>query len=82
MANGFKFVLNRDGVKELLQSTEMQIVLSKKADEVLRRLSSGYGKTSGMTSQRAKVTVGTRTNKAARENLKNNTLLKALGGGR
>lgn len=81
----FKFELNRDGVKELLQSEEMQKVLAKKADEVLRRLPSygnGYGKTSGMTSERAKVTVGTRTNRAARENLKNNTLLKALGGGR
>ena len=81
MAN-FKFELNRDGVKELLQSEEMQKVLEKKADEVLGRLSSGYGKTSGMTSERAKVTVGTRTKRAARENLKNNTLLKALGGGR
>lgn len=77
----FKFELNQEGVKELLQSSEMQQCLNTEAKKVLGRLPSGYGSTPGMTSQRAKVTVGTRSFKAAKDNLLNNTLLKAVGGG-
>ena len=76
-----EFELNEDGVAELLKSEEMQAVLQKEASKVLRRLNKGYGSTPGMTSQRAKITVGTRSHQAAADNLKNNTLLKALGGG-
>lgn len=80
MAN-VRFELNRAGVKELLQSDEMTAVLQQEANKILGRLPHGYGTTAGETSQRAKVTVGTRTFDAARDNLQNNTLLKALGGG-
>lgn len=78
MAN-YKFELNRKGVQELLQSKEMTDCLQKHANNVLNRCPHGYGTTAGETSQRAKVTVGTRTAEAARDNNKNNTLLKALG---
>lgn len=77
----FRFELDREGVRELLQSKEMQEVLNAEAKNVLGRLPSGYGSTPGATEQRAKVTVGTRTKKAAADNKKNNTLLKAVGGG-
>ena len=80
MAN-FKFELNKAGVAELLKSKEMHAVLDEHASKVLGRLPHGYGITPGETSQRAKTTVGTRTIEAAADNKKNNTLLKALGGG-
>ena len=78
MAN-FRFELNEAGVRELLQSKRMSKVLEGYANDVLGRLPQGFGKTIGMTTQRAKVIVGTRSRSAAKDNLKNNTLLKALG---
>lgn len=77
----FKFELNREGVKELLQSAEMQAVLNEKAQAVYGRLPSGYAVKSGETSQRAKATIYTDSIGAKIDNSKNNTLLKALGGG-
>ena len=74
------FTLNKEGVKELLNSEEMQLVLRKEADKVLRRLNKGYGASPGFTSQRAKISVGTQSHEAIIENLEQNTLLKALGG--
>ena len=81
MAN-YRFELNRAGVGELLKSKEMHALMNEKANVVLGRLGDGYGMTVGTTSQRAKATVGTRTKKAATDNKKNNSLLKALGGSR
>lgn len=80
MAN-FRFELNYAGVGELLKSKKMADVLAEHGSAVLGRLPSGYGMSKGETSQRAKVTVGTRTRAAESDNKKNNTLLKALGGG-
>lgn len=76
-----KFELNTDGVRELLQSKEMSDVLAQRATQILGRLSKGYGMSRGMTEQRAKATVGTRSISSQIDNLKNNSLLKALGGG-
>lgn len=73
-----KFVLNKAGVGELLKSAEMARVLNKYASDVLGRLPDGYGRTTGVTEERAKVTVGTRTAAAEADNKKNNSLLKAL----
>lgn len=81
MAN-FRFELNRAGVGELLKSKEMHKLMNETARDVLGRLDDGYGMSEGETSQRAKATVGTRTKKAAADNKKNNSLLKALGGSR
>ena len=78
MAKQFEFKLNREGVSELLKSKNMHKVLQEQAGTILGRLPHGYGSTDGETTQRAKVTVGTRTRSAASDNLKNNTLLKAL----
>lgn len=75
------FELNEEGVRELLNSEEMQDILQKEANKVLGRLPKGYGSSSGFTSERAKVTVGTRSKQAAAQNMKENTLLKALGSG-
>ena len=77
----FRFELNKSGVRELLLSKEMSAVINNKASDILKRLPDGYGMTSGATEQRAKAHVGTRSRTAADDNKKNNTLLKALGGG-
>ena len=81
MAKDFRFELNYAGVGELLKSKEMARVLAEHGHTVLGRLPHGYGMSEGETTQRAKVTVGTRTRQAESDNKKNNTLLKALGGG-
>ena len=73
-----EFELDRDGVKELLNSPEMTAILADYASATLKRLPKGYGMSTGATSQRAKATVGTRSAAAASNELKNNSLLKAL----
>jgi hypothetical protein len=72
----FKFVLNRDGVRELMQSQEMQDVLVDFAGQVAERAGDGYSVYVGVT--RANVSVGTATEKAAADNLDRNTLEKAI----
>ena len=86
----FEFKLNRAGVEQLLNSDEMFALMEEKGNTVLNRcpadlygmqtytgvMHSQYG-----TSTRAIATVGTRGAKGAIDNRKNNTLLKALGGG-
>lgn len=76
-----KFELNRAGVGQLLKSAEMRTILNEHAAEVLGRLPGGYGMRNGETSQRAKTTVYTDSIQARIDNSKNNSLLKALGGG-
>lgn len=85
MSSSFRFELNRAGVRELLRSGEMQNVLREAAQGV-------QNKASGMTGleysaevkvgkNRAVATVACDSAHAYYENLKNNTLVKALGGG-
>ena len=76
----FRFELNEAGVRALLKSSEMQAILSEYGSKVMGRVGEGYEMTAGTTSQRAKVNVRTETPRAMVDNLKNNTLLKALGG--
>lgn len=75
----FKFELNSAGVRELLNSNNMKSVLSKYASDVQSRAGSGYTTSVINVSDRAKAFVHTSTKSAQRDNLKNNTLLKALG---
>ena len=79
--SSFKFELDREGVRELLKSEEMHSIINDCAQEILGRLSDGYEMKSGETEQRAKASVYAESIKARRDNSKNNTLLKALGGG-
>ena len=72
----FKFVLNRDGVRELMQSPEMQDVLVDFAGQVAERAGDGYSVYVGTT--RANVSVRTETEEAMADNLDHNTLEKAI----
>lgn len=72
----FKFTLNRDGVRELMQSQEMQDVLVGFAGQVAERAGDGYSVYVGTT--RANVSVGTATEEAMADNLDHNTLEKSI----
>ena len=76
MADNFKFELNRDGVRQLLQSDEMVAVLKKHAQSVQNRAGKGYSVHVGRN--RANVSVRTSTDEAVRDNLEKNTLLRSL----
>lgn len=78
-----KFELNRAGVRELLKSSEMRDILQDYGNQAINRLGEGYEAVPGDTSEsvRAKVKVTATTYKTRRDNLKNNTILKAVGGG-
>lgn len=72
----FKFVLSRAGVRELMQSQEMQDVLVDFAGQVADRAGDGYDVYVG--TNRANVSVMTATEEAMADNLDHNTLEKAI----
>lgn len=74
----FKFVLNRSGIKELMKSEEMQTILKEKADGALNSLGEGYKSDTHVGKNRANAMVYADTYKAKRDNLKNNSILKAV----
>lgn len=76
--SSFKFELNKEGIAELMKGPEMQAVLIANAHEIKNRAGDGYDVHVGPT--RANVSVRTGTDKAAQDNLDNNTLLKAVRG--
>lgn len=80
MAKKFDFELNSDGIKELLNSEEMKNILSEKADEILHLINkNGYEKGDIYSGKnRPNVAVYANTYQAKKDNLKNNTLEKAI----
>lgn len=73
--------INNDELRNILKSDAMQQMLIKQANRVVSRAGSGYAADPPHTSsQRAIVNVYAETSAAKRDNLKNNTLLKAMGG--
>ena len=77
MAN-MKFKLNSGGVRELLKSQEMQSVLIEKATGIKNRCGEGYTQDVYVGKNRANAMVKAETYQAKRDNLKNNTILKAV----
>lgn len=73
-----KFKLNSDGVRELLKSQEMQSVLNEKATGIKNRCGEGYTQDVYVGKNRANAMVKAGTYQAKRDNLKNNTILKAV----
>lgn len=76
-----KFELNREGVKELLQSAEMGEICESYARDVQARAGEGYEVNTYVGETRVNASVHAGTYEARRDNFENNTLLKALGGG-
>ena len=76
MSKNFK--LNRKGVRELMQSAEMQSVLRDKASQIQARCGDGYESDVMVGKNRANAMVRAATSKAKRDNMDNNTILKAV----
>ncbi|MBQ1574610.1 MAG: hypothetical protein IIZ78_26095 [Clostridiales bacterium] len=79
MAN-VKFELNRAGVRELMRSGEMMSICSEYANNALDRLGNGYEVTTHVGANRVNARVSAATFQAKRENLKSNSIIKAVFG--
>lgn len=77
MAN-VKIELNEAGVRELLRSDEMRMKCEKHANEAIGRLGPGYTVTSHTGRNRVNASVLAESYEAKRDNLENNSILKAL----
>ena len=73
-----KFKLNYQGIGQMLKSNEMQNVLSEHASEVRNRCGNGYEQDVYVGKTRANAMVRAETYEAKRDNMKNNTILKAV----
>lgn len=73
-----KFKLNRSGVAALMKSIQMQGVLEEKATGVRNRAGEGYKQDIYVGKTRANAMVYADTYQAKKDNMKNNTLLKAV----
>ena len=73
-----KFKLNSSGVRQLLQSAQMQTVLEQQASAIRNRAGVGYKQDTYVGKNRANAMVWADTYQAKRDNMKNNTLLKAV----
>lgn len=73
-----QFKLSRKGVADLMKSAEMQEVLNEHATNIRNRCGDGYEQDIHVGKNRANAMVSAATYKAKSDNLKNNTLLKAV----
>ena len=81
MAKKVQVVLNRRNVSnQLLKGGWIQGICEAKAKEIAKRCGDGYEVDPFSGKNRVNVAVVARTAAAARDNKKNNTLLKGLGG--
>lgn len=78
MANKVRIELNSEGVRELLRSSDIAAVCRQHADQIAGRCGGGYEVTTYTGHNRINASVHAATDEAYRDNLKNNTLLKAV----
>ena len=72
-----KVKLDYKGIGDILKSEEMAKCVDGEADRMIRELGEGYGKRTKNMGTR-QVSVFTVTSESAKENIKNNTLLKHI----
>ena len=72
--------LNSKGVREMLRSDEMKTLCEEHANKTLGKLGPGYVVTSMTGKNRVNASIYAESFEAKRENMKNNTILKALRG--
>ncbi len=75
-----KFELNREGVRDLLRSKEMMNVCQEYANNALGKLGDGYEVTTHTGTNRVNAQVAAVTYEAKKENLSDNTIIKAVFG--
>lgn len=73
-----KIVLNRQGVAALLKSPEMMNICQEHANATVASLGEGYEVTTHVGKNRVNAEVAAVTYKARRDNMENNSILKAL----
>ena len=74
-----KVTINRSGVRELLKSDEMMQICKGYAENALERLGEGYEVTCHVGKNRVNAEVKAVSFSARKENIENNSILKALG---
>lgn len=72
--------LNDEGVRELLKSPEIERICRDLAEGIASRAGDGYQVSTYTGRTRVNASVVAATNAAKRDNMKNNTLLKAVKG--
>lgn len=82
MSNHYKFELNKEGVRQLLRSANMQDIISAYGERVQKSAGEEYKMESRVNKDRCVVKVKLSTPHAYYSELKHNTLLKALGSSR
>lgn len=80
MSSQVKFQLNPEGVRQLLTSPEMMAICKEYADNANSALGDGYAVSTHVGPKRVNAEVAAVTYKAKKENLKSNSILKALRG--
>lgn len=79
MSKQVRIELNSAGIRELLNSREVEELCAKTAGDMAARAGTGYAAAQPHhTGQRVAVNVYAETREARRDNLKNNTLLKVM----
>lgn len=74
-----EFVLNKEGVREMLRSDEIKAVCRKYAENMAESLGTAdYGVSDYKGKNRVNVSLRAKSKKAAQDNLDNNTMLKAV----
>lgn len=73
-----KIELNTDSVRELLKSDEMMMECEKRANQAVGKLGEGYTVTTYTGKNRVNASIIAETYQARRDNMENNTILKAL----
>lgn len=76
----FKFELNRSGVRELLQSPEMEAICEEYANNALNSLGDGFEVSTYVGRTRVNASIIATTFEARKENSETNCILKAVGG--
>lgn len=80
MANQLKVELNIEGVRSLLKSSEMKSICEEHARTITNRAGSGYETSSYVGINRVNASVIAATYQAKKDNMENNTLIKAVSG--
>lgn len=75
-----RFELNRAGVRELMLSDEMTSGLEGLGGGILSRLGDGYSTNTFKGKNRVNVEISADTYEARKENMEENTILKAVQG--
>lgn len=78
MAKG-ELKLRSDGIREMLKSDELKNYCKNQAEIVASKAGTGYGVSTYTGKTRVNASVRAVTNEAYKDNLENNTLMKAVG---